>query len=466
MTTTLEPQAPAAEPTTFDAVKVGPGKYTMLSNNEYHSSEGISKSQLDRALSSGRLFEYYVIQGNEQKETAAFREGKILHKVVLEFDDFGDEFAVVPELPEEALTTTDSIKSWLEAHNESLPKRPEMADLVTAIEAYNEGLDKPIAPGSNLEDNKAAYELIPVEWQTIEDEKPTAAALKKAIKAYNDSLDKPLKSKGNYATVLESYAALGPEFEKQAAEWASYPDPISTSGLKSDLIDRVKEIDDTVQFADEILAKFAADNEGKEILSQDEWQHALKIRAAVLAEPEAAMLLEAGVAEQSLYWEHAKTGELLKCRPDWSTPDHVLVDLKFVRDASPAAFARDGSQHNYHVQDAHYSEGYEAVTGHSPGFVFIAVEKDAPLGSDAYRPVMVGVYYYEEEDRQRGLALRDMAVSNIIKWRNDGYYPGYDGINKISVPTYQANREKLEIDSYDWPSLPAPEAEFNDNLFG
>lgn len=459
-------EASIADPATYDAIKVGPGKYTTLSNSEYHGSEGISKSQMDRALSSGRLFEYYVIKGNEQKETAAFREGKILHKVVLEFESFGDEFAVIPDLPESALTSTDSMKSWLEEHNASLPKRPAMEDLVVAIDAYNEGLAPPVSPGSNLEDNKAAYALLPQEWQTIEEEKVTAAALKKAIKAYNESLIKPIKNKGNYATVLESYSQLGPEFKKQADEWANYPDPVSTSGLKADLAARIKEIDSSVQFAGEILSKFASDNEGKDILTQDEWLHALKIRDAVLAEPEAAMLLEEGVAEQSIYWNHTETGELLKCRPDWTTPDHVLADLKFVRDASPAAFARDGSQHNYHLQDAHYSEGYESATGHRPGFVFIAVEKDAPLGAEAYKPVMVGVYHYKEEDRERGLVLRDMAVRNIIKWRNDDYYPGYDGINEISVPTYQANREKYEIDNFDWSVAPAPQDEFNDNLFG
>lgn len=517
ITRTVEP----AQGFVFNAEQIKPGIYQGVSNDEYQSGPGISKGHIDHALTNGRVYQYYKVDGNEQRETAAFREGKILHKALLEFDDFHTEYAVMPAMPEGALSSADELKGWIEAYNDSLPKKPgtqelveaieafnftlpkkpAQADLVTAVEAYNEGLPQPVAAGSNLEDHRAAYELLPAEWQTAEDDKATS--LKKAIKAYNDSLPKPLKSKGNYTTLLESYAACSPEHAAQAAEWiqcrdplptsggsakvmetyasispehaaqvaewAEYPAPLSMGGTKADLIARIRSVDESVQFVDEIVAEFKAHHEGKEILSQDEWIHVQRIREAVLAEPEAAMLLEEGVAEQSIYWRHRTTGELLKCRPDWTTPDHVLVDAKFVLDASPAGFARDGSKHNYHVQDAHYSEGYEAVTGIRPGFVFIAIQKDAPLGQEAFKPVLVGVYHYKDEDRTRGLALRDLGLTSILRWRAAGYWPGYDGIHEIEVPQYQANREKALIDGYDWSladlQTDEQEEEFNEVLF-
>lgn len=456
----------------FNAEQINPGIYQGVSNDDYQSGPGISKGHIDHALNNGRVYQYYKVDGNEQKETAAFREGKILHKALLEFDDFSDEYAVMPVMPEGALASSDELKGWIEQYNAGLPQKPDAADLTTAIEAYNEGLAAPL-PAGNLDEAEASYSKLPAEHQKIgEDEKRTLTRLKACIKAHNDTLPKPLKAKGSYATLLESYAACGNEHAAQVEEWRQYPEPLSMGGSKADLMERIRSADESVQFVDDIVTRFKAEHEGKEILSQDEWTHVLRIREAVLAEPEAAMLLEEGVAEQSIYWRHRKTGELLKCRPDWTTPDHVLVDAKFVQDASPAGFARDGSKHNYHIQDAHYSEGYEAATGVRPGFVFIAIQKDAPLGQEAFKPVLVGVYHYKEEDRDRGLALRDLGLTSILRWRAAGYWPGYDGIHEIAVPRFQAEREKALIDGYDW-SLNSPdpvseetdEEEFNPVLF-
>ncbi|KAL8195943.1 UNVERIFIED_CONTAM: hypothetical protein K2H54_000295 [Gekko kuhli] len=181
-------------------------------------------------------------------------------------------------------------------------------------------------------------------------------------------------------------------------------------------------------FLDELKEQFREQAGKRVIVTHNEYIHALRYREAVLNHPEAAVLLDEGEAEASIYWHHAETGELLKCRPDWMRPDHVLADLKFVRNASEAGFARDASAHNYHIQDAHYCDGYRAVTGHPASFVFIAVEKDGPLGQDVYKPIMVGVYYFGSEDQHRALELRDLAVRNIVTWRRQNYYPGHEAL--------------------------------------
>jgi len=396
-----------------------------------------------------------------------------LHKALLEFADFGEEYAVLPALPVEALASQDDLKSWIDAYNASLPQKPAAEQLIATLDAYNAVLPAAL-PASTLAEAEASYAALPEALQTLtEDDKRTLARLKACIKVHNDGLPKPLKSKGSYAALLESYAAMSTRAAAEVAAWQAYPEPLGLGGSKADLMARIRTVDDTVQFADELIAQFKEANADKELLTQDEWLHVLRIREAVLAEPEAAMLLEEGVAEQSIYWRHHASGELLKCRPDWTTPDHILVDTKFVQDASPAGFARDGSKHNYHIQDAHYSEGYEAVTGIRPGFIFIAVQKDAPLGQEAFKPVLVGVYHYQEEDRERALALRDLGISSIVRWRAANYWPGYDGIHQIAVPLFQAAREKALIDDFDWSPLASdeqqdaiPTAEFDDQLFG
>ncbi|MGL5948763.1 MAG: PD-(D/E)XK nuclease-like domain-containing protein, partial [Aeromonas sp.] len=319
----------------------------------------------------------------------AFREGKILHKIVLEFADFATDYAVEPEWPTEALATTEQMKALLEVHNATLPKPLSLTDAATS------------------------YAALPSEFQTLaEDAKPTATAMKACVKSYNDTLPKAFKTSGTKTELFASVLSLHPEV-------------VSLDALK---------------------VEFAAQAGERVIISQAEYQHALRYREAVLAHPEASELLSEGEAESSIYWQHDETGALLKCRPDWMRGDHVIVDLKFVRAASASAFARDGSGHNYHMQAAHYCDGYYQAFGHYPSFMFVAVEKDGVLGKDPSKPIMVGVYFYNAEDVERGLSLRDLAVRNVVSWQRENYFPGHDGMSEISVPAYQAKAETQRLE--------------------
>ncbi len=96
--------------------------------------------------------------------------------------------------------------------------------------------------------------------------------------------------------------------------------------------------------------------------------------------------------------------------------------------------------------------------------MFIAVEKDGPLGQDVYKPIMVGVYYYGAEDQHRALELRDFAVRNIVTWRRQNYYQGHEGMGEISVPPYQAAAEQHRIDTEE-PFTPCITDDLPESLF-
>ncbi|AKA17266.1 PD-(D/E)XK nuclease-like domain-containing protein [Aeromonas hydrophila] len=451
-----------------------PGIYPGIPGEAYHGGPGLSKSGLDWALVSGQHYHYYQVEGNDQKQTAALREGRILHKVVLEFEDFNSEFVVEPEWPEDAINGAEQMKTIIQAYNENLEQKPAVEELVQAIEIHNAKLPKPIDAGKSVGEHEAAYELLPEAFQTLgEDDKRTATVLKACIKAYNDSLPKPVKASGSYQAVLENYALLGIQQAEQAAHISALPCTLPLNGTKAEMAERIRTFNPDAVFLDELKEQFMQEAGGREVLTANEYQHALRYREAVMAHPEAAVLLDDGVAESSLYWHHPETKALLKCRPDWMRPDHVLVDLKFVRNASPSGFARDGSAHNYHIQDAHYCDGYETLTGHKPSFVFVAVEKDGPLGRDVFKPILVGVYYYGQDDQRRALELRNMAVRNVVRWSQDNYWPGHDGMGEIIVPTYQANAERSTLNEDESgitltqvTDVEQPLDALPDNLFG
>lgn len=72
------------------------GVFPSMSNNEYHSSPGISKSGLDLIAKCPALYRARYIDGIAQEETAAMRIGSAAHMLVFQPDEFGRWFAVRP----------------------------------------------------------------------------------------------------------------------------------------------------------------------------------------------------------------------------------------------------------------------------------------------------------------------------------------------------------------------------------
>jgi len=142
-------------------------------------------------------------------------------------------------------------------------------------------------------------------------------------------------------------------------------------------------------------------NEGKTLVSVEDWSVAVKIRKAIQAHPKAsALLARDGESECALQWTHP-TGVLMKGRPDFVTTGcvgvencvkgdecggryqceavpRIVVDLKTTDDARPSAFNRTIFKQRYDIQAAMYCEGLEIITGKPHTFTFIVVEREAP----------------------------------------------------------------------------------------
>lgn len=67
----------------------------IISNKEYHESDGMSKSKLFRIAKSPEWFKY--CEENPPERTADMTMGSAFHTLVLEPDKFDDEYAVCPE---------------------------------------------------------------------------------------------------------------------------------------------------------------------------------------------------------------------------------------------------------------------------------------------------------------------------------------------------------------------------------
>lgn len=121
---------------------------------------------------------------------------------------------------------------------------------------------------------------------------------------------------------------------------------------------------------------------------------------AVLAHSAARAIFERpGDAEVSAFATDPVTDVRVRARAD-RLDDTQLVDLKTTAgSASAIGFGRDAAKHGYPVQEAHYADTFEWVTGERLPMTFVVVEKRAPH--------LVAVHRLDDVTR---IAARDLAA--------------------------------------------------------
>ena len=121
---------------------------------------------------------------------------------------------------------------------------------------------------------------------------------------------------------------------------------------------------------------------------------------AVLAHTGARRVLEQpdALAEVSAFSPDPETG--VECRARFDLLAATVADLKTTSgSASEAGFGRDAAKHGYPIQEAHYLDVIEWITGERPPMVFVVVEKAAPH--------LVAVHRFDDVTR---LIARDLAA--------------------------------------------------------
>ena len=125
---------------------------------------------------------------------------------------------------------------------------------------------------------------------------------------------------------------------------------------------------------------FQDQNEGKDIISLEDFEKIKAMRETLYQTPFVSQLLK-GKKELSYFTEDDETGLTIKCRPDCQTQigdTHILIDYKSCADASGDKFMRDAINLMYDLQMAFYKDIMDKVTGHEHSVIFIAQEKTPP----------------------------------------------------------------------------------------
>ena len=180
----------------------------------------------------------------------------------------------------------------------------------------------------------------------------------------------------------------------------------------------------------EIWNKFVVDSEGKDVITQEQFEQIDAMRNSAYATPFVAKLLS-GNKELSFWGKDEDTGLVIKCRPDCITDfngKHILIDYKTCTDAENTKFYRDSIKFGYDLQLAYYRDILKQNTGLDYDVVIIAQEKSAPY--------VTNVFQLSENYLENG---RELYKEMLKVYKNcletDNWY-GYmkDGISILGQP--------------------------------
>ncbi|MDV7025154.1 PD-(D/E)XK nuclease-like domain-containing protein [Atlantibacter subterranea] len=141
-----EPEVNQDEPAPEYPAYFEPGRYEGLPNNVYHAANGISSTQVKDARVSLMFYHgRHVTKTIRRESSEALTFGSLTHTLTLEPEKLHEEFVVFPGVPEEAFTTTDSMKAFIREFNADKPKAEQLKltgkkeELQAAIRAVNPG---------------------------------------------------------------------------------------------------------------------------------------------------------------------------------------------------------------------------------------------------------------------------------------------------------------------------------------
>lgn len=376
-----EPEAQSDEPAVVYPAYFEPGRYEGLPNEVYHAANGISSTQVKDARVSLMYFNARHVAKTITKERSPVLDmGNLVHGLALQPEQLDEEFSVEPMIPEDAFTTTATIRAFIDEYNASLPAQLSADDIKALLEEYNATLPAQVPLGGSVEETGQSYMSLPEEYQRIEaDQKQTAAAMKACIKEYNATLPAQVKTSGSRDALLEQLAIINPD---QVAQEAQKPQPLKVSGTKADLIQTVKSVNPEAVFADELLDAWRENPQGKVLVTRQQLSTALAIQKALLQHPTAGMLLQhpSRAVEVSYFGFDDETGLEVRVRPDLEIDlDGVRIgaDLKTIsmwnvkQEGLRAKLHREIIDRDYHLSAAMYCE-----TAALDQFFWIFVNKD------------------------------------------------------------------------------------------
>ena len=190
---------------------------------------------------------------------------------------------------------------------------------------------------------------------------------------------------------------------------------------------------------------FCDQNEGKDIITQEQFEQIDAMRKAMLSTPFVSKLIN-GDHEISYFWTDEDTGLKCKVRPD--SINHklkIIVDYKTCDNAETEHFMRQAIKLGYDLQAYMYQQGVKENLGEEYLFVFIAQEKKPPYA--------VNILEADENFMASGKRIFNEMLNLYKQCSETGNWYGYLGekpeINSLGVPKWIENLIETESEVDD-----------------
>lgn len=159
---------------------------------------------------------------------------------------------------------------------------------------------------------------------------------------------------------------------------------------------------------------FRAANEGRTILTEEQYQNALAMRDAARRHPVLGpALARGGRTELTIDWVHQRSGLRCKSRLDWCAD--VLADLKGTWDPSPRAFHAQAVRRFYPMQLAFYRDALRAAGEDLPVEIWAVQSRE---------PFDVAVYRMPDDALAFGASQYEAAIDRLVECHARGDWPG------------------------------------------
>lgn len=197
-------------------------------------------------------------------------------------------------------------------------------------------------------------------------------------------------------------------------------------------------VDRRTKAGKEEWALFELNNQGKDIISFDDFEKIKAMYKALYDTPFVAKLLS-GKKELSFFTEDEETGLIIKCRPDCLTElgeANLLIDYKTTDNADSEEFMKQAIKLMYDLQMAYYLNILGKVTGKQYSVIFIAQEKQPPY---CVNILEANEYFLRSgKDMYRTMLDRMAECEKTGNWYGYTYNPdsGKDTINTLGLPNW------------------------------
>jgi len=143
-----------------------------------------------------------------------------------------------------------------------------------------------------------------------------------------------------------------------------------------------------------------------------------------------AELIDECQTEVTLCWDDERTGVRCKARADLWSPDlQLAMDLKSCESACREPFARAVYRHRYHVQHAHYCEGFRACGHPVKSFLFLPAEKA--------RPHVSAAWHIDAPAEELGYEIRERSLDKLAACLKSNRWPGpTTAVGSLSLPAF------------------------------